>query len=82
MGRPIVSTDVGGISELVVDGETGWLAPSGDPERLAAAMRLALEASDADLAAMGQRGRERVLRMHDVDHEAARLKELFQRYAQ
>jgi len=81
MGRPIVSTDVGGIGELVVDGETGWLAPSGDPERLAGAMRLALEASDADLAAMGQRGRERVLRMHDARHEAARLKELFQRYA-
>jgi glycosyltransferase involved in cell wall biosynthesis len=81
MGRPIVSTDVGGISELVVDGETGWLAPSGDPERLAGAMRLALEASDADLAVMGQRGRERVLRMHDARHEAARLKELFQRYA-
>jgi colanic acid/amylovoran biosynthesis glycosyltransferase len=81
MGRPIVSTDVGGISELVVDGETGWLVPSGDSERLAEAMRLALEASDTDLAAMGQRGRERVLRMHDVGHEAAKLKELFERYA-
>ncbi len=81
MGRPIVSTDVGGVSELVIDGETGWLAPPGDPERLAQAMKLALEASDSELGAMGQRGRERVLRMHDARREAARLKELFERYA-
>jgi glycosyltransferase involved in cell wall biosynthesis len=81
MGRPIVSTDVGGIGELVVNGETGWLVPSRDPERLAEAMRSALEASDVNLVAMGQRGRERVLRMHDVGHEAATLKALFERYA-
>jgi glycosyltransferase involved in cell wall biosynthesis len=81
MARPIVSTDVGGVGELVIDGETGWLAPSGDPERLAEVMKLALETSDSELGAMGQRGRERVLRMHDARREAARLKELFERYA-
>jgi len=81
MGRPIVSTDVGGISELVVNSDTGWLAPPGDPERLAEAMRLALGSSDDELAAMGQRGRERVLRMHDANHEAAKLHELFKHYA-
>jgi colanic acid/amylovoran biosynthesis glycosyltransferase len=81
MGRPIVSTDVGGVSELVLDGETGWLVPAGDSKRLSEAMRLALETSDSELAAMGQKGRERVLRMHDARNEAAKLKELFQRYA-
>ena len=80
MGRPVVSTDVGGIAELAIEGETGWLAPSGDPERLAEAMKLALEASDSELVGMGRRGRERVLRMHDAHREAARLKELFERY--
>lgn len=80
MGLPIVSTDVGGISELVIDGETGWLVPPGDPERLAEAMKLALEASDSELTAMGERARARVLHMHDGQREASRLKELFERY--
>jgi colanic acid/amylovoran biosynthesis glycosyltransferase len=81
MGRPIISTDVGGIGELVVDGETGWLVPSGDPERLSAAIRAVLVAPDTELAAMGQRGRHRVQAMHDSSKEAARLKALFARYA-
>jgi glycosyltransferase involved in cell wall biosynthesis len=81
MARPIVSTDVGGIRELVIDGETGWLAPAGDPEQLADAMKLALETSDQELTEMGERGRERVLRLHDVRREAAKLEQLFRRYA-
>jgi len=77
LGRPVISTDVGGISELVVDGETGRLVPAGDAERLAAAMRDVLEAPAAAIAAMGNNGRQRVLRMHDARVEAARLKALF-----
>ena len=81
MGRPIVSTDVGGIRELVIEDETGWLVPAGDPERLAEAMELALQASDGNLTEMGARGRERVLGMHDVRQEAQKLNALFQRYS-
>jgi glycosyltransferase involved in cell wall biosynthesis len=81
MGRPIASTNVGGISELVIDDETGWLAPPGDPEQLAEVMKLALETSDEEMTAMGARGRERVLTMHDVRGEASKLKKLFERYA-
>jgi glycosyltransferase involved in cell wall biosynthesis len=81
MGRPIVSTNVGGISELVIDRETGWLVPPGDSERLAEAMKMALETSDEELTRMGTRARQRVLRMHDVRREAAKLRELFGRSA-
>ncbi len=35
-GTPLVAADVGGVSEIVRDGETGWLFPSGDPRALAA----------------------------------------------
>ena len=38
-GLPVVATDVGGVRELVVDGETGLLVPAGDPARLAEALR-------------------------------------------
>jgi len=38
-GLPVVATDVGGVGELVADGETGLLVPADDPDRLAEALR-------------------------------------------
>jgi glycosyltransferase involved in cell wall biosynthesis len=54
---PVVSTDVGGIRDVVADGETGYLAPKGD----AAALRSCIERLLGDagaLRAMGARARE------------------------
>ena len=42
--KPVVAADVGGMREIVVEGETGYLVPAGDP----AALRAALEALLAD----------------------------------
>ena len=42
-GRPVVATDVGGLSELVVDGETGVLVRPGEPEELARGIDRLLE---------------------------------------
>lgn len=41
-GRPVVATRVGGIPELVREGETGYLVPPGDPEALADGLAKAL----------------------------------------
>ncbi len=44
-GTPVVASDVGGVPELVEPGRTGWLAPVGDAQALAAqAARLLLDA--------------------------------------
>jgi len=72
-GRPVVTTSIAGIPELVRDGEEGWVVPSGDPVALASAMRAALELSPGELAVMGERGRERVREQHDSLKEAERL---------
>jgi glycosyltransferase involved in cell wall biosynthesis len=37
-GLPVVATDVGGVAELVIDGETGFTVPPGSPDHLASAM--------------------------------------------
>ena len=43
VGVPVVSTAVGGVPEVVTDGENGLLVPPGDPEALAAAIRRILD---------------------------------------
>jgi glycosyltransferase involved in cell wall biosynthesis len=43
VGVPMVATAVGGVPEVVHDGENGLLVPPGQPEALAAAMRRVLE---------------------------------------
>ena len=75
--RPVVTTYVAGIPELVQHGRTGWLVPAGDEEALADAIVACLGASDEALAAMGANGRERVLERHDADREAGKLAALF-----
>lgn len=57
-GVPVVSTEVSGIPELVVDGHTGLLVPSNQPERLAAAIeRLLGDTETAAALAGAARGR-------------------------
>lgn len=77
LGRPVVTTSIAGIPELV-DAGCGWVVPSGDVERLAEAMRAALDADAATLAALGSEGRRRVARDHDASTNAGRLAVLLQ----
>ncbi len=66
-GLPVVSTDVAGIPEMVLDGDTGLVVPPSDVDALAVALaRLAPEPEEA--RAMGERGRRRV-----VEHFTCRV---------
>ena len=76
--RPVISTFVGGIPELVRAGEDGWLVPAGDVEALTQAMQVCLDQSEIVLARMGEAANLRVLAHHSVDAEAAKLASLFQ----
>src|SRR6185437_8672908 len=42
-GKPVVATRVGGIPELLTDGDNGYLVPAEDPAALAGALAKALE---------------------------------------
>ena len=75
--RPVITTFVAGIPELVRDGENGWLVAAGDVDGLARAMTECLAAPAETLARMGAAGRARVLARHDVDTEATKLAALF-----
>lgn len=75
-GRPVVASAVGGLPEIVADGETGLVVPAGDAETLGEAI-VAL-ASDLDrAAAMGRAGRERALAEFPPERCAERIEALY-----
>jgi glycosyltransferase involved in cell wall biosynthesis len=59
LGKPVVSTAVGGIPEALTDGVEGWLAPVGDVAALSRAT-LALLAAPEEAAQMGALGAKRI----------------------
>ncbi len=75
--RPVLTTYVAGIPELVRPGENGWLFPAGDVDGLVAAIEDFLSRSIEDLKIMGEAARLRVLARHAIDTEAALLAGLF-----
>ncbi|HEV2750125.1 MAG TPA: glycosyltransferase family 4 protein [Gemmatimonadales bacterium] len=58
-GVPVIGSDIGGIPDIIVDGETGLLVPPGNPAALAAALRR-LAAERGLAVRLGSAGREHV----------------------
>ncbi|MGD1874960.1 MAG: glycosyltransferase [Mastigocoleus sp.] len=77
LGRPVISTYVAGIPELVKPGMNGWLVPAGSVEDLTAAIRTVLELPSEELELMGETGVQSVFQQHDITQEAKKLVELF-----
>ena len=73
--RPIVSTAVGGIPELVENAQAGWLCPPSNSEALTAALASALAAPD--LAARGLRARQLVQQCGSLDAMVRGYEEIF-----
>jgi glycosyltransferase involved in cell wall biosynthesis len=46
LGKPVVASSIAGVPEAIVNGETGYVVPPGDPEKLAAAICYLLESPD------------------------------------
>ncbi len=81
LGRPVISTYIAGIPELIQTEVNGWLVPAGSLDALVDALRAAITTPAANLQRMGQHGRERVLEQHDSRKEAAKLATLFRQSA-
>jgi glycosyltransferase involved in cell wall biosynthesis len=76
MGKPVVGFDVGGLSEVIDDGETGRLVPFGDIDAFIAAV-LALLFDAALLAALGDRA-QRAAQRFSLEEHVRRLLECYQ----
>jgi len=80
-GRPVLSTFVAGIPELVVPGQNGWLVPAGSVEALVEALRQVLDTPSARLAELGRGGRARVAEQHDAGRNGRQMADLLRAYA-
>jgi glycosyltransferase involved in cell wall biosynthesis len=74
--RPVISTFVAGIPELIESGRNGWLIPAGDVDKLTHAMTLMLNLSAKEQKTMGEAAYTSVKSAHDIHVEAAKLAEL------
>ena len=77
-GRPVVVTNVGGASELVTEGETGYLVASGDDAGMASRI-ISLLADPARAKAMGENGKQVVKEKFSCEAQLARTEELYER---
>ena len=76
MGKPVVATRVGGIPELVVDGQTGLLCEAENPENLA--QNILKLANQPELRhQMGLRGLERAIKHFSLDHMTDEIENVY-----
>jgi glycosyltransferase involved in cell wall biosynthesis len=76
LGRPVVGTAVGGVPEVIAEGETGLVVPPGDPQALAEAVG-SLLADPERAQEMGARGRQRVAANFDLELMIERTKGVY-----
>jgi glycosyltransferase involved in cell wall biosynthesis len=80
-GMPVVISNVGGISEIVVEGETGFLVPRRDEAALFERLDLLVE--DAELRQrMGAAGRKRSAELFNASRNASRVYDLLMSVAE
>ena len=77
-GRAVIASDVGGLPEIVADGETGLVVPAGDAEALADAM-VAVASDLPRAAAMGEAGRRRALESFTQERSTRGIEALYLR---
>jgi glycosyltransferase involved in cell wall biosynthesis len=75
-GKPVISTSVGGSSEIVVNGVTGYLVPPADPDALARAVTMLLQ-NPGKAAAMGAEGKKIVHEKFTVDSMVKNYEKLY-----
>ena len=79
-GIPVVASAVGGLTDTIVDQQTGWLVPARDPEALASALGQLL-ADPVKRAAFGAAGAERARQRYSWRRVAARTEAVYLRLA-
>jgi len=75
-GRPIIASRVGGLPEVVLDGQTGIMVKSQNVDSLVAAMEYMLE-NPQERVRMGLAGREFVLKHYDFQDNVTQMEQVY-----
>jgi glycosyltransferase involved in cell wall biosynthesis len=75
--RPTVATAVAGTAEQIIDGDTGYLVPAGDPEALAQALIKVLRSSADSRREMGARAAQRVCEKFSTTNAVRQTAQLY-----
>lgn len=79
MGRAVIASNHGGVTETIVDGTTGWLAPIEDAEAWAAALGRAIDLGPTRRKEMGEIGRNRARQLYSADAMCAQTLAAYER---
>ena len=76
-GLPSVVSDAGGVSEVVLDGRTGWVVPLGDPQALGAAVSRLVAMPEEQRRRLGEAAREHAIANFDLEVVVTRWEALY-----
>lgn len=76
MKVPVIATNVGGLPEVIADGETGILIPPGDVDALSDAIKCLIENPELRMK-MGENGRKRVLERFTIEENVRKTEDIF-----
>ena len=75
-GLPVICTDVGGAREMVIDGENGYLIPSGDSKKMAEAIIMVLNDPEM-MEKMGIKSKYRAQNLFNLDRMVQATEEYY-----
>ena len=78
LGKPVVATDKGGTKEILVQGETGYLVPTKEPEQVARRVIELLDDREKSIS-FGKKGKERALGLFDIEQMGNHFIRLYER---
>lgn len=76
-GLPLMANDVCGVREIAIEGRHGWIRDLGDVERLAEGLRIATQATEAELKDFGQASRQHVLESFSLEAAVRKYQDVF-----
>lgn len=79
MGRPVIASNHGGVTETIIDGQTGWLAPVEDADAWARALARAIDLGPNKRQEMGAAGRRRARQLYSADAMCAQTLAAYER---